>query len=124
MNASQQGGEGQGGSTPGKWRILCVDDDAEILSLLKMTLTMHHEVVTAEGGLEALRIIGLCEPDFVICDVRMPDLDGFATVSTIRRHPDYADIPVFFLTAEKTRDGARRGFESGRHHDQPQVGSR
>ena len=113
MTVSQEGAHDQAGGPPGKWRVLWIVDDPEILVLLKTALAMHHEVVTAESGVEALRVIGLCEPDFVICDIRMPDLDGYETVAAIRGHPLYANIPVFFLTADETRDAARRGFESG-----------
>jgi len=101
------------GAPPGTWRILCVDDDTDVLAVLSTALATRHEVVTAESGIEALKIIAVCEPDFVICDVRMPILDGFATVEAIRQHPAYADIPVFFLTAERGRDSAKRGFEAG-----------
>jgi CheY-like chemotaxis protein len=113
MSTSDKGPGKQAGAPPGKWRILCVDDDPEVLAVLSTSLSMRHEVVAAESGVEALKIIAVCEPDFVICDIRMPDLDGFATVEAIRQHPAYADIPVFFLTAERSRDAAKRGFEAG-----------
>lgn len=103
---------GAGGPTL-RWRVLCIDDEPEILALLRATLAPRHEVITARNGAEALRIIGFCEPDFIICDVRMPGLDGYETVATIRRHPDYSDIPVFFLTAVRSREAARKGFEVG-----------
>lgn len=113
MNAANEGSRDQGDAPAGPWRILCIDDDPDILSVLRMSLRSKHEIVTAIDGLEALRIIGICEPDFVICDVRMPRMDGYATVTEIRKHPDYENIPVFFLTAEKGRDAARRGFQAG-----------
>jgi len=100
-------------SSPVRWRILCIDDEPDILTVLRATLSARHEVVTAASGVEALKILGLCEPDFVICDIRMPALDGFATVEAIRQIEAYQDIPVFFLTAETSRTAARRGFEVG-----------
>lgn len=96
-----------------KWRILCIDDDADVLFVLKTVLGTKHEVVTAVDGLEAVSMLDFCDADFVICDVRMPGLDGFQTVEAIRRHPGYIDIPVFFLTAETDRDMAKRGYASG-----------
>jgi len=104
---------GQSDSSQIKWRILCIDDEPDLLAILQTTLSMRYEVVTAGNGKEALNIIGLTEPDFVICDVRMPDLDGFATVAAIREQPAFSEIPVFFLTAERSRDAAKRGFEVG-----------
>ena len=112
-DASRQGNVNPRGTGAGNWRILCIDDDPEILTVLRVSLAMRHEVVTAASGNEALRVIGVCEPDFVICDVRMPGMDGYETVAAIRRHPDFEMIPVFFLTAERGKDAARRGFEAG-----------
>ena len=100
-------------ASPTPWRILCIDDDPDILFVLRATLSMRYEVLTALSGVEALKILGLCEPDFIICDIRMPGLDGFATVEAIRQIPTFSDIPVFFLTAETSRDAAKRGFAAG-----------
>ncbi len=96
-----------------QWRILCVDDEQDILDILDMTLSMSYEVVTANDGVEAMQMLDLSDPDFIICDVRMPNMDGFQTVQAIRKHPTFHDIPVFFLTAERGTDNAKRGFESG-----------
>ncbi len=96
-----------------QWRILCVDDEQDILDILDLTLSMSYEVVTASDGVEAMQMLDLSDPDFVICDVRMPNMDGFQTVEAIRKHPKFHDIPVFFLTAERGTDNAKRGFESG-----------
>jgi CheY-like chemotaxis protein len=96
-----------------KWRILCIDDDPDLLFILQSVLATRHEVVTAGDGLAALSLLDTCDADFVICDVRMPGLDGFQTVEAIRRHPAFATTPVFFLTAETDREMAKRGFASG-----------
>ena len=96
-----------------KCRILCIDDEPDILTILSATLGMKHEVVTANDGVEAVAMLDVCDADFIICDVRMPHMDGFQTVEAIRRHPDYATSPVFFLTAEHGADKAKRGFASG-----------
>lgn len=95
------------------WRILCIDDDPDALAILRLSLSVKFEVVEARDGLEGLAMLDLSEPDFVICDIRMPNLDGFQTVSAIRRHPKYFDIPVFFLTAENDLQNARRAFTAG-----------
>lgn len=96
-----------------KWRILCIDDDPEVLDVLSLTLGMKHEVIRGRDGMEGMGMLDLGEPDFVICDVRMPNMDGWQTVQAIRQHPRFHDIPVFFLTAEAKREDARKGFETG-----------
>ncbi|HUT24458.1 MAG TPA: response regulator [Sumerlaeia bacterium] len=96
-----------------KWRILCIDDEPDILEILRVALGMKHEVVVAKDGLQGLGLLDFCEPDFIICDLRMPHMDGFQTVEAIRKHPRFFDIPVFFLTAETSRDAAKRGYATG-----------
>lgn len=95
------------------WRILCIDDDPDVLEILKATLGLEHEVVTASDGLEAMSMLDICDADFVVCDVMMPNMNGYQTVEAIRRHPRFMEIPVFFLTAEASREAAQRGFVSG-----------
>jgi DNA-binding response OmpR family regulator len=97
----------------GKYRILCIDDDPDVLEIVATTLSMKHEVATADNGVEAVAMLDAVDADFVICDVRMPKIDGFQTVEAIRHHPDYANVPVFFLTAEHDREMAKKGFASG-----------
>ncbi|MFP4381543.1 MAG: PleD family two-component system response regulator [Candidatus Sumerlaeia bacterium] len=96
-----------------KWRILCIDDEPDVLEILKVSLGINHEVITASNGIEAVAMLDFCDADFIICDVHMPGMDGFQTVEAIRNHPQYMTVPVFFLTAETGRDEAKKGFESG-----------
>lgn len=96
-----------------KWRILCIDDDPEVRQILQLTLGTKHEVLVANDGMEGLGVLDIGDPDFVICDVMMPNLNGFQTVEAIRNHPRFYDIPVFFLTAETDRESAKRGFATG-----------
>jgi len=95
------------------WRILCVDDEPDVLEILSITLGTKHEVIVAHDGVEAIGMLDLGEPDFIVCDVRMPNMDGFQTVEAIRCHPRFGDIPVFFLTAEVEREKAQKGFAVG-----------
>lgn len=96
-----------------QWRILCIDDDPDILFILEASLGIQHEVITAHDGMEAISMLDACDADFIICDVRMPEMDGFQTVQAIRSHPDYAQTPVFFLTAETDKEMAKRGYAAG-----------
>lgn len=100
-------------SSDQKFRILCIDDEPDIREILKVSLSLEYDVVTAADGMEAVAMLDFCDADFIICDVRMPKMDGFQTVATIRQHPQYAAIPVFFLTAETGTEMAKKGFASG-----------
>jgi CheY-like chemotaxis protein len=100
-------------SAIGKLRILIVDDETDLLELLRLSLGKEFEIVTATNGMEALQKLDLSEPDFVICDVSMPVMDGFKTVEAIRRHPKFNDIPVFFLTALRDKEKIKQTYAVG-----------
>ena len=81
---------------PGK--ILVVDDDREVRMATRDFLSSKgYEVVVAEGGREALRLLDASPPDVVLLDVAMPDLDGMETLKRIvATHPT---MPVIMVTA-------------------------
>ncbi len=96
-----------------KLRILVIDDDPDLRALLRMALSQEHEVAEAENGLMGLTMLEHFEPDFVICDIMMPVLDGLETVEAIRKNPRFYDIPVFFLTGERHQDLPELTMEVG-----------
>ncbi|MBE5960542.1 MAG: response regulator transcription factor [Lachnospiraceae bacterium] len=77
--------------------ILVVEDEKDLLYLLRDNLVREgHKVVTAENGLQALRILKELKIDLGIFDVMMPEMDGFHLLQIIRNE---SDMPVIFLTA-------------------------
>ena len=82
--------------SPGK--ILVVDDDPEVRTATRDFLSSKgYEVVVAEGGREALRLLDASPPDVVLLDVAMPDMDGMETLKRIvAAHPT---MPVIMVTA-------------------------
>ena len=86
-----------------KDRVLVVDDEENICALLSATLRLTgFEVEIARDAAEALRAAARFEPDLVILDVMLPDMDGFAVAKRLRAAG--RDLPVLFLTA---RDAVR-----------------
>ena len=78
-------------------KILVADDEANIRRILETRLAMQgHEVVMAQNGAEALELFRGFEPDLVVLDVMMPELDGFAVVERIRAQ---SEVPIILLTA-------------------------
>ena len=78
-------------------KILVADDEANIRRILETRLAMQgHEVLAAKNGAEALEIFRGFEPDLVVLDVMMPELDGFAVVERIRAQ---SEVPIILLTA-------------------------
>lgn len=80
--------------------ILVVDDNRTNLAILFGILNAQgHRVLLAEDGHGALRIAQSIAPDFVLLDVLMPDLDGFATLAALRKLPNTHSVPVVMMTA-------------------------
>lgn len=83
-----------------KPRVLIVDDQLLNLKLLETVLQEEYHVMTASDGKEALRIAaGKNQPDIILLDVIMPEMDGYEVCIKLREMPETRDIPVIFLTA-------------------------
>ncbi|MCX8035476.1 MAG: response regulator [Candidatus Sumerlaeia bacterium] len=96
-----------------KFRIMVVDDEEDVRTLLRLTLSPTYEVVEAYDGLDALDKIELAEPDFIVLDVIMPLMDGFQTCKAIRKHPQLHAVPVLFLSAKRAKEEIMKGYEAG-----------
>jgi DNA-binding response OmpR family regulator len=95
-------------------RILVVDDDENILNLEKTILEQKgFDVTGADGGSEALKLLGERDFDLILLDVMMPEVDGFTVCRKIKEDPRLKDIPVIFLTARGGGEALAEGFESG-----------
>ncbi len=95
-------------------RILVVDDIAANVRLLEAKLAAEYfEVLTANGGKEALDVIAQQSPDLVLLDVMMPGMDGFEVCQRIRANPKTRFLPVVMVTALSDQVDRVRGLESG-----------
>ncbi len=80
--------------------LLIVEDDPDILNLLKTTLSFNgYRVTTARNGYEGLDAVQQERPAIVVADIMMPKLDGFGLVNRLRIDPQTRDIPVVLVTA-------------------------
>ena len=89
---------------PGGSTILVIDDDPVARELLERYLSKDGFTVrTATGGKEGIALAKILKPDAITLDVMMPDMDGWAVLTTLKADPDLADIPIIMLTmvAEK-----------------------
>lgn len=82
-------------------RILVIDDDAELLEMLRIALEQRggHETVLSADSAEGLALAVADPPNLAIVDVMMPDLDGYAVCRQLRSHPETASVPILILTA-------------------------
>jgi two-component system OmpR family response regulator len=86
-------------------RILCVDDEPEMRSAIRLALERigHFDVLIGASGAEALDAGPAFRPDLMIFDVVMPVMDGPAVLAEARRLPDLAMVPAIFLTGKERR---------------------
>lgn len=92
-------------------RILIVDDDQDIQDVAKVALEVvgGWEVVVADSGKSGLAIAASQQPDLILLDIMMPDMDGVTTLKHLRANHSTAEIPVILLTA-KVQAGDRQQF--------------
>ncbi len=85
-----------------KKRILVIDDEDDIREVAQLSLEMvgGWEVVVARSGQDGLALALKEQPDAILLDVMMPDMDGPATFSHLKANPDTQKIPVILLTAK------------------------
>jgi len=94
--------------------ILIVDDVSSNLNLLFDLLTaQNHKVLYAKSGRLALKRAGQNQPDLILLDVIMPDIDGFEVCRQLKDTPETADIPIIFMTALSNTENKLKGFELG-----------
>ncbi|MEY2941245.1 MAG: hypothetical protein RJA67_930 [Bacteroidota bacterium] len=95
-------------------RLLIIEDSVDIRENTAELLELSgFTVETASDGLEGVRLARTWHPDLVICDIMMPNLDGFGVLQVFSSQPELASIPFIFLTAKTDRADMRKGMEMG-----------
>ncbi len=94
--------------------ILIIEDDIDIRSDIAEILGFEgFTVTTAENGIQGVQKALHILPDLILCDVMMPDMDGFGVLDELRRQPATKAIPFIFLTARTDRQSVRQGMNLG-----------
>ena len=97
-----------------KTKVLIIEDDPGIRRSLALSLkTEGYDVREASNGRVGVAFAGADAPDLIICDVNMPEMDGYAVVTKLRQSPHLASIPFVFLTARGERADVRKGMNLG-----------
>jgi len=97
-----------------KKRILVVEDEESLLKLESILLTSKgYEVRGATNGQEALDMLADANPDLILLDIMLPNMDGFEVCRRIKENPETRHIPVIMLTAKKSREDMTKGHEVG-----------
>ncbi|MFJ8358545.1 HAMP domain-containing protein [Streptomyces sp. NPDC093984] len=117
----QVGGEPQGGLLPRQGvrfdseKVLIVDDDIRNVFALTSVLEQHGlSVLYAENGREGIEVLEQHDDvAVVLMDIMMPEMDGYATTTAIRRMPQFAGLPIIALTAKAMKGDREKAIESG-----------
>ena len=94
--------------------ILVIEDDPFIRESIQDVLELEgYQVQTAANGVLGVKLALEALPDLILCDVAMPEMDGYAVLSALQQHPATATTPFIFLTARTTRADLRHGMNLG-----------
>jgi DNA-binding response OmpR family regulator len=96
-----------------KWRVMAVDDDKDILELVRMTLMDDYEVYTFTEPMVAYQSIDTVEPDIAVFDIMMPKMTGYQLVELIKSNKRYEAMPIMFLSAKDTNRDIKYGYKLG-----------
>lgn len=101
-------------TTPSDHTILCIEDERDLLEEMSEELTaMGYRVMAANGGAEARQALAQRLPDLILCDIVMPDENGFELIRVIRAMPGLSATPFIFLTALTDREHELAGRHLG-----------
>lgn len=94
--------------------ILLIEDDADMRDNTAEILELaNYRVLKAENGRRGVDIARKEKPDLVLCDIMMPELDGYSVLHMLGRDPATAEVPFIFLSAKTERGDVRKGMELG-----------
>jgi len=94
--------------------ILIIDDHDDLRENTAEILSLGgYRTLTAENGKRGVEIALAEKPDLIVCDIMMPELDGYGVLHLLRKNPETENIPLIFLTAKAERSDLRRGMEMG-----------
>jgi len=94
-------------------KILVVDDELLNVELMRAYLSNDYDVITAYNGKDALEKVKTDEPDIILLDVMMPDMDGYEVCRVIRHDYQIDFIPIVMITALTSREDHQKGIEAG-----------
>ncbi|MGQ1909570.1 hybrid sensor histidine kinase/response regulator [Marinifilum sp. RC60d5] len=99
------------GKTP---TVLVVDDNPNNLKIVALTLReLNFKIVIATNGKDALNLVGRTNPDLILLDIMMPEMDGFEVCKILKSKKENENLPIIFLTAVGEKSKIVKGFELG-----------
>lgn len=95
-------------------KVLLIEDNPEMRENTAEILELaSYKVLTAQNGKEGVQLTGEFKPDIIICDIMMPELDGYGVLHLLSKDESTANIPFVFLTAKAEKEDYRKGMTMG-----------
>lgn len=94
-------------------KLLVVDDQAVNIQALYHAFAEDHQVFVATCGTQAIRLCREKQPDLVLLDIVMPEMDGYEVCTALKADKDTCDIPIIFVTGETDEGAETRGLDAG-----------
>lgn len=97
-----------------KHKILVIEDEKTVsLNIQEILESGGFEAIVADNGKTGIQMAKEQLPDLIVCDIMMPDMDGYAVLTALRQDPITTTMPLIFLTAKTTHDDLRQGMNLG-----------
>lgn len=94
--------------------VFTVDDSQSIREMMNYTLSeAGYNVLEAEDGVEALKVLETNKADVIVTDLNMPNMDGITLIKSLREKPEYKGTPILMLTTESDAGKKAAGKEAG-----------
>jgi DNA-binding response OmpR family regulator len=95
-------------------KIIFIEDNPDVRETTREILELDdYKVITAENGKQGVLLAKAEKPDLIICDIMMPDLDGYGVLRILSKNPETSHIPFIFLTAKTDKNDIRKGMNLG-----------
>jgi len=96
------------------YEILIVDDEPNIVELIKSILEFEdYTIRVAYNGVQAIQEVEKKQPDLIILDIMMPEMDGYEVSEKLKQNEQFKDIPIVMLTAKGKTSDMQKGYLTG-----------
>ena len=95
-------------------KIVLIEDNPEVRETTQEILELaNYQVITSENGKKGVELVKSEKPDLIICDIMMPELDGYGVLHILSKNPETSNVPFIFLTAKADKSDIRKGMTLG-----------
>lgn len=103
----------EGATMDERWRVLVVDDDQDVLDLIRLKLADTYDILCIAKATEVSQAVDVFEPDLIILDIMLPRISGYQIIEYLKRNPRTAKTPVCFLSAKASARDLKHGYSLG-----------